>query len=174
MTIIIADRKVSVSEELREYAKKKCEKLERYFDRESAAHVTFKIERGRHITEITVKHAGYYFRAEESSNDMYTSVDGAIDIIERQIQKNKTKLAKKLRENAFDKPYIGNIDMSDENTSVVKIKEFDLKPMTVEDAILQMELLNHEFFFFKNSDENEKYCVLYKRDNGGFGLIISK
>ena len=69
MTIIIADRKVLVSEELREYAKQKCEKLERYFDKDSAAHVTFKIERGRHITEITVKHAGYYFRAEEQSNE---------------------------------------------------------------------------------------------------------
>ena len=174
MTIIIADRKVAVSEELREYAKAKCEKLERYFDREAAAHVTFQIERGRHITEITVKHAGYYFRAQESSNDMYTSVDGAIDSIEKQIQKNKTKLAKKLKSGAFDKEYIGNIDVSDENTSIVKVKEFDLKPMTVEDAILQMELLNHEFFFFKNSEEHEKYCIVYKRDNGGFGLIIGK
>ena len=69
--------------------------------------------------------------------------------------------------------YLGNIDISEDN-SVVKVKEFDLKPMTVEDAILQMELLNHEFFFFKNSEENEKYCIVYKRDNGGFGLIIGK
>lgn len=174
MTTIIADRKVQVSEELREYARKKCERLERYFDRDSAAHVTFQIERGRHITEITVKHAGYYFRAQESSNDMYTSVDGAIDSIERQIQKNKTKLSKKLKESAFEKAYIGNVNLADENTSVVKVKEFDLKPMSVEDAILQMELLNHEFFFFKNSEANEQYCVLYKRDNGGFGLIIGR
>lgn len=174
MTIIIADRKVSVSEELREYAKKKCEKLERYFDRDSAAHVAFQIERGRHITEITVKHAGYYFRAQEVSGDMYSSVDGAIDSIERQIQKNKTKLAKKLRTGAFEKHDIENYDITDENNSVVKVKEFDVKPMSVEDAILQLDLLGHEFFFFKNADEKEKYCVLYKRQNGGYGLIISK
>ena len=173
MTITIADRKVVVSPELHEYAKMKCEKLDRYFDRESTAHVTFQIERGRHIAEITVKHAGYYFRAQESSNDMYKSIDGAIDSIEKQIQKNKTKLEKKLRSGAFETEYLGNIDVSEEN-SVVKVKEFDLKPMTVEDAILQMELLNHEFFFFKNSEENEKYSIVYKRDNGGFGLIIGK
>ena len=173
MTITIADRKVAVSPELHEYAKMKCEKLDRYFDRESTAHVTFQIERGRHIAEITVKHAGYYFRAQESSNDMYKSIDGAIDSIEKQIQKNKTKLEKKLRSGAFETEYLGNVDVSEEN-SVVKVKEFDLKPMTVEDAILQMELLNHEFFFFKNSEENEKYSIVYKRDNGGFGLIIGK
>ncbi|MBR4879017.1 MAG: ribosome-associated translation inhibitor RaiA [Clostridia bacterium] len=173
MTITIADRKVAVSGELHDYAKVKCEKLDRYFDRESTAHVTFQIERGRHIAEITVKHAGYYFRAQESSNDMYKSIDGAIDSIEKQIQKNKTKLEKKLRNGAFEAEYLGNIE-AEEISSVVKVKEFDLKPMTVEDAILQMELLNHEFFFFKNSEENEKYCIVYKRDNGGFGLIVGK
>lgn len=174
MNIIIADRKVSVSEELREYARKKCEKLDRYFDRDSAAHVTFQLERGRHITEITVKHAGYYFRAQETSNDMYTSVDGAIDSIERQIQKNKTKLEKKFKAGAFTAPPERMYDFSEDETSVVKVKEFEVKPMSVEDAILQMDLLNHEFFFFKNSDEREKHCVIYKRNNGGYGLIISK
>ena len=178
MTITIADRKVAVSAELHEYAKTKCEKLDRYFDRESTAHVTFQIERGRHIAEITVKHAGYYFRAQESSNDMYKSIDGAIDSIEKQIQKNKTRLSKKTRQESFAKS-LGAEEVAEpiaEETefALVRTKELEVKPMTVEDAIMQMNLLNHEFFFFINSDENGKYCVVYKRKNGGYGMLISK
>ena len=103
MKMTYAERKISISDELKDYAAKKCEKLERYFDRDSSAKVTFSTERGRHIVEITVVHGGMLFRASEQSHDMYASIDGAIDRIERQIQKNKTRLEKRLRQGAFDK-----------------------------------------------------------------------
>ena len=97
MTIRFTERKVTVSDDLKAYATKKCEKLDRYFDRDSSAFVTFSIERGRHTAEITVQHAGMYFRAQEQTGDMYASIDGAVSSIERQILKNKTRLAKRLR-----------------------------------------------------------------------------
>ena len=108
---------------------------------------------------------------------MYASVDGAVDSIDRQIQKNKTRLSKRMRQDSFAKampisPVVE--DEPDEEFEVVRVKELDVKPMTVEDAIMQMNLLSHEFFFFINSDENGKYCVVYRRKIGGYGMLISK
>ncbi|WP_458863783.1 ribosome hibernation-promoting factor, HPF/YfiA family [Acidaminobacterium chupaoyuni] len=177
MKVTFTERKVSVSDELKQYAQKKCEKLDRFFDRDSAAKITFSTERGRHIAEITVQHAGMLFRASEQTHDMYASVDGAVESIERQIQKNKTRLEKKLRQGAFEKADAqakSQEDLSEDLFDVIRTKEFEVKPMMVEEAILQMNLLDHHFFFFRNHEENDRYSVVYKRNNGGYGLIISK
>lgn len=178
MKMTFTERKVSISDELKEYAAKKCEKLDRYFDRDSSAKVTFSTERGRHIAEITVSHGGMLFRASEQTHDMYASIDGAVDSIERQIQKNKTRLEKRLRQGAFDKSAEMQKLVSDQAPEdiydVLRVKEFEVKPMTVEEAILQMNLLGHQFFFFRNSEEDDRHSIVYQRNNGGYGLIISK
>jgi len=173
MTIRFTERKMDVSPELRAYAEKKCEKLDKFFDRDSSAAVTFSQVRGRHSAEITVQSAGMYFRAEEQTTDMYASVDGAVNSIERQIMKNKTRLEKRLRRGAFEKEVAQTPEIPQEDFDLVRVKRLTVKPMTVDDAILQMNLLGHEFFFFINSDENGVPCVVYKRRDGGYGLLIS-
>ena len=172
MTIRFTERKVTVSDDLKAYASKKCEKLERYFDRDAAAFVTFGIERGRHTAEITVQHAGMYFRAQEQTGDMYASIDGAVSSIERQILKNKTRLAKRLRSEGF--PPAAPADdfevLEEKEFNIVRTKRFAVKPMSAEEAILQMNLLDHAFYVFR-SMESGAICVVYRRNNGGYGLI---
>lgn len=177
MKVNFVERKVKISDDLKAYTEKKCQKLDRYFGQEAEAQVTYSILRGIHTVEITVTHRNMYFRAEKSTSDMYASVDGAIASIDRQIQKNKTRLAKRMRQDTFENaaPISDAVeDMPDEEFEVVRVKELDVKPMTVEDAIMQMNLLSHEFFFFINSDENNRYCVVYKRHNGGYGMLKAK
>lgn len=173
MTIRFTERKVTVSDDLKAYATKKCEKLDRYFDRDAAAFVTFTIERGRHTAEITVQHAGMYFRAQEQTGDMYASIDGAVSSIERQIMKNKTRLEKRLRKGAFERSVPEAAVQEEGEFDLVRVKPVHVKPMTVDEAILQMNLLGHEFFFFANMEEKEKPCVVYRRKNGGYGMLIA-
>ena len=177
MKMTFTERKVSISDELKEYATKKCEKLERYFDRDNSAKVTFSMERGRYIAEITVAHAGMLFRASEQSHDMYGSIDGAVDSIERQILKNKTRLEKRLRQDAFvrtvDAEEVSSFapEEEEEEFRIVRTKRFPIKHMTVEEAVLQMNLVDHTFFAFKNADDDGAFAVVYKRNDGGYGLI---
>ena len=146
MKITIVERKMQISDELRDYAIKKVEKLDRYFHKDTSATITFSELKGRQTTEVTVHYNGIVFRAEETTTDMFASVDGMIRSIERQIRKNKTRLEK---------------------------KKFDVVPMSVEEAILQMNLLGHQFFFFKNAESDDAPAVIYKRADGGYGLIES-
>ena len=177
MKMTFTERKVSISDELKEYATKKCEKLERYFDRDNSAKVTFSMERGRYIAEITVAHAGMLFRASEQSHDMYGSIDGAVDSIERQILKNKTRLEKRLRQGAFERSVDEEIstfvpDGPEEGEyNLVRSKRFPIKPMTRDEAILQMNLLGHSFFAFRDEDADGAFAVVYCRNDGDYGLI---
>jgi len=176
MKVRFVERKVKISDDLKAYTEKKCQKLGRYFGQEAEAQVTYSILRGQHTVEITISYKSMYFRAEERTGDMYASVDGALNSLDRQIQKNKTRLAKRMRQDTFENamPISDAVeDMPDEEFEVVRVKPLEVKPMTVEDAIMQMNLLSHEFFFFKNSDEQGKYCVVYKRKNGGYGMLIA-
>ena len=179
MKINFTERKLTVSDDLKAYAEKKCEKLSKYFGSEAQASVTFSIERGRHTAEITVQHNEMFFRAQEQTDDMYASIDGAIASIDRQIQKNKTRLEKRLRSGAFDKAFNLAADeeekmaKEEETFDLIRVKVLDVKPMTTEDAILQMNLLSHEFYFFINSEESGKACVVYKRKSGGYGMLVA-
>ncbi|HBI63797.1 MAG TPA: ribosome-associated translation inhibitor RaiA [Clostridiales bacterium] len=176
MKITIVGRKMQISDELRDYATKKITKLDRYFQKDTSATVTFSELKGRQTAEVTVRHSGIVFRAEETTTDMFASVDGMIRSIERQIRRNKTRLEKKLREGAFDKAAANEASMAEyvEDTyDVVRRKRFDVVPMTVEEAILQMNLLGHQFFFFKNAESDDTPAVIYKRAAGGYGLIES-
>ena len=174
MNITFTDRKMDSSGMIREYAEKKCAKLAPYFDKEVSVQITFSAERGMHTAEITMQTQGLYFRAQERTGNMYASIDGAIASIDKQIQKNKTKLAKRLRHESFVKAMGAMTDYSDESFEIIREKTLDVKPMTVEDAILQMNLLGHTFFFFINSEKGGAPCVVYSRNDGGYGLLVAK
>lgn len=178
MRFTFIEKKIPISDKLKEYSEKKIGKLDKFFKSEADAHLTFAMERGRHIAEVTISSNGMYYRATESTGDMYASIDSAAAAIERQIRKNKTRLAKKLREGVLEKePEVAPefpVDDTEESFDLIRTKKFAMKPMAVEEAILQMNLLGHEFFAFKNSEDDNAFAVVYKRNNGGYGLIVDR
>ena len=179
MKFTFTEKKVEVSSDLRDYAEKKIGKLDRFFKIESEAFVTFGIERGRHKIEVTLNNNGIFYRVTETTSDMYASIDSAVGAIERQIRKNKTRLAKRLRDGAFErevKPSVSFLpdDEEEQEFLITRVKQFPLKPMTPEEAILQMNLLGHEFFVFKNHENGDAFSVLYRRKDGDYGLIESQ
>lgn len=173
MKFIFTERKVNFSDELKAYAEKKLSKLDKYFDKDATAQITAGQERGRYWIEVTVRHDNLYLRAKEKNADIYSAIDSAEATIDRQIRKNKTRLEKRLRAGAFDKSKTSSGEVVEEERefNVVRVKRFSVKPMTVEEAILQMNLLGHEFFVFKSAENDEMFSVVYKRNNGGYGLI---
>ena len=157
------------SDSLKDRAEKKLSKLERYFSQEPEVIVRFKQQRGgRNIAEITMSVNGLILRAEEDSNDMYLSIDRAVDKLESQIRRYRTKMGKHLREARAEAP----VEPVYEEASfdVVRTKRFSVKPMDVDDAITQMELLGHNFFVFVNA-ESGSMNVLYRRNDGAYGLL---
>ena len=177
MKFTFAEKKMDSSEDLRAYATKKISKLDRFFKTEADAFVTFSLERGRFRAEITIHNNGTYYRASELTSDMYASVDSGVAAIERQIRRNKTRLEKRLREGALEKEPApayapeAEDETEDEEFRIIRSKHFAIKPMSPEEAILQMNLLGHEFFVFRNMQEDEAFSVVYKRKQGGYGLI---
>jgi len=178
MKFNFTDKKnIQVTEELREYAERKIGKLDRFFKTESEAFVTFSTERGRYIAEVTLNNNGMFYRVADTTNDMFASVDSAVAAIERQIRKNKTRLEKRLRAGSLDRErstaIIHDIGEEEEQQEfkIVRTKMFPVKPMTPEEAVLQMNLLEHEFFVFKNQNKEDVFSIVYKRKQGDYGLI---
>ena len=175
MKFTFIEKKMAPSGSLRAYAEKKVSKIDRLFRTESEANVTFSTERGRFTAEITIKNNGTFFRAHETTSDMYASVDSAVATIERQIRKNKTRLARRLRQDAFTRSAeVTSFAPEAEEESafeIVRTKQFPMKPMTREEAILQMNLLEHSFFAFRDEENEGAFAVVYKRNDGGYGLI---
>ena len=170
------EKRMASSEDLRAYATRKISKLDKFFKTEAEAFVTFSIERGRFLAEITIHNNGLYYRARELTNDMYASVDSGVAAIERQIRRNKTRLEKRLRDGVLQErdavpAFMPQEDEEDEEFKIVRSKRFSIKPMSPEEAILQMNLLDHEFFVFRNMDAEDAIAVVYKRKQGGYGLI---
>ena len=171
MKFIYVGRDLEVSDGLKERAEKKLSKLERYFQDDVEALIRLSQQRGaRNTAEITISVGGLLLRAEESSSDMYASIDGAVDKLNRQIRRHRTKLEKRLRSGAFEPEVAIEAPEEAENYRVVRTKTFSVKPMGVEDAIAQMDLLGHNFFLFQNSD-TDTMCVLYRRNDGDYGLL---
>ena len=173
MKFLITGRKIDVTDGLRDRVYKRLGKLERFFNEGTEVHVTLEVQKERQIVEVTIPYNGMIFRAEESNTDMYVSIDKVIDTLERQIRKNKTRLEKKLKENAFAVETVNNgIPHHDEegDFDIVKTKKFAIKPMDLEEAILQMNLLGHQFFVFSDA-ETRDVNVVYKRKDGNYGLI---
>lgn len=177
MKFNFTDKKVKVTDELRDYAERKVGKLDRFFKTESEAYVTFGSLRGRYIVEVTLKNNGMFYRVTDTTNDMFASIDSAVAAIERQIRKNKTRLEKRLRSGSLDweKGSYGVAEETDDEEhpefKIVKSKSFPIKPMTAEEAVLQMNLLDHEFFVFKDQNKNDAFSIVYKRKQGDYGLI---
>ena len=173
MTYTFTGKKFEVSNELRSYAEKKIGKIDRLFRTESEAFITFSTERGRYRAEVTLRNNGMYYRVSELTSDMFASIDSACAAIERQVRKNKTRLEKKLRENAFERTaeVLPVEDEEEPEFTIVREKKFSIKPMMPEEAILQMNLLGHEFYAFRNEDEDGAFAIVYLRKNGGYGLI---
>lgn len=177
MKFTITGKKLEVSEELRAYAEKKVGKIERLFrSGDSEAFITFSRERGRYTAEVTLKNNGMFYRVSETTGDMFASIDSACASIERQIRKNKTRLAKKLRDGAFEREvqpdFLPADDAAEDGAfEIVRRKRFPIKPMSVEEAILQMDLLEHTFFVFRDVAADGAVSVVYRRKDGGYGLI---
>jgi len=176
MKFTITEKKVEIQDELRDYAEKKIGKLDRFFKTESEAFITFATERGRYIAEVTIKNNGMFHRVTETTSDMQASIDSAVAAIERQIRKHKTKLEKRLRDGALEREYEPTVrhdanDEEEQDFKIVRSKKFPLKPMTPEEAVLQMNLIDHEFFVFKNQNKDDAFSVVYKRKKGDYGLI---
>ena len=172
MEIIIRGDKIEVTQAMKDYINEKLKRLEKYLEKseEVRANVVVKVKGHMQSVEITIPLHNFIIRSEETQDDFYAAVDKAIDVMERQIRKNKTKIKAKENKTKID---FSIIDIEEEETDdkeIIKRKKIEVKPMDEEEAILQLELLGHEFFLFKNLDTN-KEAVIYKRKNGGYGLI---
>lgn len=177
MKFAFIDKKSPQPEKVLAYAEKKVSKLDRYFHADAEATVRFQEKkRGKVKIEVTVRTGSSIFRAESYSDSMFSAVDAAVDTIEGQIRKNKTRLAKRLRKDAFDPAELDTsmADVQEEKLEVVRAKRFALAPMSVDEAILQMNLLGHTFFAFRNEDEQGAFAVVYAREDGGYGLIVDQ
>lgn len=174
MKFVYIGKGMEVTDSLKARVEKKLSKLERYFQDDVEAQIRLSQERGnRNIVEITISVGSVILRAEEVSNDMYMSIDRAVDKLNRQIRRHRTKLEKRLRAGAFEPAASEEgIEAAEEPASyeLVRVKKFPVKPMQVEDAIAQMELLGHSFFLFLN-EETDSMCVLYLRSDGSYGLL---
>ena len=173
MKVIISGRRTEATERLKELIEKKLSKLDKFFSDSSEAKVTLTGEKGdRVVTEVTVFSDGMIYRAEETAADAFTAIDKIVTVIERQIRRNKTRLEKRLRENAFDPANFEPEAKAEEESefNILKNKHIYLKPMSAEEAILQMNLLGHSFFLFKNASTDETNLV-YKRKDKNYGLI---
>ena len=172
MKILYVGRQVEVTEDLKYLVEKKLAKFDRYFPREADATVTFRKVRDWERLEITVSVDGTLIRAEEQADKFSTALTRCIDILEGQIRRNKTRLEKQLRSSFVRPASEGTIADSEEDDAFrIRTKRFTLKPMTAEEAILQMNLLGHSFFLFADADTGET-AVVYKRNDGAYGLIL--
>ncbi len=174
MNIQFVGKNVEVTDALREVTEKKLSKLEKFFKDEIEGTVTFSTEKNDKTIEVTINIPGTIIRAEETSDDMYASIDKAVDVLERQMRKYKTRLQKKYREG--DTIRFENVrslekeETEDDKPKIVRRKRFNIKPMNHEEAVLQMELLGHNFFVFRDGETFEM-SVIYKRKDGNYGLI---
>ena len=173
MRYIISGKNLDITEGLRSAVTEKLGKLERYFTPDTEVHVTLSVEKERQKIEVTIPVKGNIIRSEQSSTDMYVSIDLVVDVIERQIRRYKKKLIdKKQSALAFSQAFIEDEEDTsyEDDIQIVKTKKFAMKPVNPEEACLQMEMLGHTFFVFLNS-ETEQVNVVYKRKNGTYGLI---
>ena len=171
MNLVISGKNLDITEGLRSAIEEKIGKLERYFTDTTEVHVTLSTEKNRQKIEITSPMKGSIIRAEEVSSDMYVSIDLVEEVIERQLRKYKNKLIGKEQNAAhLSQSFIEADDFEDEDIQIIRSKKFAMKPMDPEEACVQMELIGHNFFVFRNS-ETDEVNVVYKRKGNTYGLI---
>lgn len=172
MNISIRGKQMELTDALKEYVLKRVGKLEKYSDEFMDVKVTLLVEEGRHRVEVTAPIHGIILRGEEESADMYASIDLVIEKLERQIDKYRTRINKRMRtkvlkDHETEHPVVVSEDDKEE---IVRYKKFGVKPMSIEEALMQMNLIGHNFFAFTNMDSNE-INVVYRRKNGDYGLL---
>lgn len=173
MNITLRGDKIKITDAMKDYANEKLERINKYLDDSSNvnANVVVKVENYKQKVEVTIPLKNFILRSEEVQDDFYAAMDVTVDKIERQIRKNKTKFqskkVKEYKEIVFD--YIENEEEEEEDV-IVKRKKIDVKPMSEKEAIIQMELLGHQFYLFKDA-ETLKPSVVYKRNDGQYGII---
>ena len=171
MKITIYGKQMTVRESLKASVEKKLARFNKFFGEDTEAFVTCKVRKGVKIIEITINYLGATFRSEEESETFITALDRAIEGLERQIRKNKTKVEKMVKKGAFIIEEDDDDEYDEEGEFEIRVKTFPFKPMTPEEAILQMNLIGHEFFAFTDSETGD-VCVVYKRKAGSYGLIV--
>ena len=177
MKFVFTDKKINLPNKVHAYAEKKVGKLDRYFKADAEAAIVFSVEKGRNNVELTIRSGGTIIRVAESTSDMFATIDAAVSSVERRLRKNKSRLEKRLRQDAFsrtvDVEEVSSFvpESDEEEYRIVRTKKFPIKPMTVDEAVLQMELVGHTFFAFKDVDHDGRFCVVYKCNDGDYGLI---
>ena len=180
MKFVFTDKKSNLPNKVHAYAEKKVGKLDRYFKADTEAAIVFSVEKDRNNVELTIRSGGTIIRVAESTSDMFATIDAAVSSVERQLRKNKSRLEKRLRQDAFsrsvDVEEISSFapETDEEEFKIVRTKRFPIKPMTVDEAVLQMNLVDHTFFAFKDVDQDGRFAVVYKRNDGGYGLIVDE
>ncbi len=175
MKITMSGKQIELTPALKARIEDRFSKLDRYFHKETEATVTLSVQREKQVVEATVYSGNLIMRVEEATDDMYVSIDNAVDILERQLRKHKTRIEKKLKKDVFDVAAVEQIPFAEtveeeKDFKIVRTKRFESKPMSPEEAILQMNLLGHQFYIFTNAETGESN-VVYKRKNGDYGLI---
>ena len=170
MKISIYGKQMTVRESLKSAVEKKLSKFDRFFGTDTEAFVTCKVRKGVKIIEITVNYGGTTFRSEEESDTFLTALDRAVEGLERQMRKNKTRLEKTVKRGAFTITEEDDDEYTEEGEFEIRVKTFPFKPMTPEEAVLQMNLLGHSFYAFTDADTGST-CVVYKRKEGSYGMI---
>lgn len=171
MRITITGRNIDLTDGLKEAVEDRLSKLEKYFTPETDVYVTLSVEKERQKIEVTIPVKGSIIRSEQVSNDMYVSIDLVEEIIERQLKKYKNKLITQQQSDSFFRQeFIDKVTESDDEIQIIRTKKFGIKPMYPEDACVQMELLGHDFFVFRNA-ESDEVNVVYKRKGNTYGLI---
>ncbi len=170
MKLIITGRQMTVRDSLKELTMNKMQRFDKFFDENTEAYVSFSCRHGLQMVEITISTPTTMFRSEEGDTTFNNAIDIAVDTLERQIRKNKTRLEKRLKSGAFRTVPAEEEEIEEEVEFNIKRKAFPIKPMSVEEAIMQMNLTGHQFFVFMDAD-TERTCVVYKRKAGDYGLI---
>ena len=171
MKITYKARKVNLKDNFKELCEKKLSKFNKIFSEDATASVVVTLYKNRQTVEVTIKDNGVVCRAEDTQDEMNDALDKVVDIIARQMRKNKTRLSRRLRDNTADfTAILPDEDIEDEEEFDIRYKTIPVKPISVEEAILQMNMLNHDFFVFINADTNETN-VVYKRKGDTYGLL---
>ncbi|MBE6595563.1 MAG: ribosome-associated translation inhibitor RaiA [Ruminococcaceae bacterium] len=172
MKMTISGKQMTVRPSLKELTEKKLAKFDRFFGDDAEAAVSYSCRHDLQYVEITIYYNGTIFRCEEGADTFQNAIDEALESLERQIRKNKTRLEKRLRSGAFE-PEPGDVEEEEEGEFQIRTKYIPVKPMSVEEAILQMNLLEHQFFVYRDA-VTEKPCVVYRRKDGNYGLITEE
>lgn len=169
MKLTVLTRKYELTDDVKARLQKKLDKLDKFFPKETEAKVSLQEEANKVRVEVTIRQGGTFFRSEETDKEVYNAIDRVEDVLERQIRKNRTRLDKKIH---FAKDTFADLgaDDKEDELKISKIKKFEISPMSVEEAVMQMNLLSHEFYIFKNIDTGA-INVVYKRKNDSYGVI---